>query len=150
MIAKGYSIRTIFATLKQTGKNLDDKQRPFSIQIIRRLVRKFKEDAAATSLANPRSGGGGNFAKFIKAKLRVGGPGSRVKRSKILAAYKSHCEENGLRRVSRKLAYEQLAALTKKLNVAVTPCGEGSKDRLFTGLNLFVARTRPVPAGKTP
>ncbi len=151
MLAKGYSIRTVFATLKKAGTNLYDDGKPFSIQIVRRLARQFRTNNTASSLASPnkpvkKTTGKASFAAWLKARLRVGGPGSRVKRSRILKAYADHCTANGLKKVQRKLALEQLAAFTKNLNVQVSPCGEN--DRLFTGLNFFEARTGTVPATK--
>lgn len=154
LLAKGYSIRTVFARLKQAGKNVYEDGKAFSIQIIRRLAREFKANTASSLALSDKPAkkttGKASFADFLRTRLRAGGAGSRVKRSKILAAYKAHCEANELTLVSRKLAYEQLAAYVQNLNVASTPCGENSADRLFTGLNFFEPRTGPIPSGKTP
>lgn len=142
MLANGYSVRTIFATLKKAGRNLYEDGKPFSIQIARRLAREFRTNKP-TSLASPAKGGKGNFSDWLKARLRVGGPGSRVKRSRILKAYAEHCEANGLKKVQRKLALERLSAHVKNLNVQASPCGENSADVLFTGLNLFDKHSGP-------
>jgi putative resolvase len=147
LLSKGYSIRTVFARLKQAGTNVYEDGKAFSIQIIRRLARAFKANAAS-SLALSTKPGKASFAEWLKARLRVGGPGSRVKRSRILKAYADYCEANGLKKVQRKLALEQLAKFTKNLNVESTPCGESGNDRLFTGLNLFDKHTGAVSTAK--
>jgi predicted site-specific integrase-resolvase len=147
MLAKGYAVRTIFAHLKHTGKNVYPDGRCFSIQVARRLARQFKAKEH-TSLALPSKTVKQSFESWLKERLRAGGPGSRVKRSRILKAYAKYAEANGLKKVQRKLALEQLAAFTKNLNVAGSPCGEGGNDRMFIGLNLFDRHSGAVRTAK--
>ncbi len=127
--AKGVSVRGIHRQLEQAKANVCSDGKTFSIQVVRRIAKSVNTN----SLAKPQRGAG-SFDTFLRAKLRAGGPGSKVKRSRILKAYADYCEANGERRVSRKLCLEKLSEHVRKLNVSVTENGDSV---LYTGLNLI-------------
>ncbi|QDU31232.1 hypothetical protein ETAA8_63850 [Anatilimnocola aggregata] len=129
--AKGFSLREIHRKLVESKSNVCSGGRKFGLQLVIRVLKQAKP-LNDTSLANPRSGG--SFEKWLKTKLRVGGRGAKITRAKILSAYSVHCEQNGERRVSRKLCLEQLSKHVQKLGVEVTENGESV---LYTGMNLI-------------
>jgi putative resolvase len=127
----GLSLREIQKQLEKAGANVDASGKCFGLQVVRRILANAKA-VNDNSLAKPQRGGG-SFDTFLRAKLKVGGPGAKITRAKILAAYSAHCEATGQRRVSRKLCLEQLSQHVQKLNVSVTENGDSV---LYTGLNL--------------